>query len=72
MSSHSIVQRAPRRRCTEQPLRNSAFGPDGDDGNDEGAPISNGWFDSSFELRQGLEVIEWMLPDWVPGKPRPT
>jgi hypothetical protein len=73
MSSHSIPHRPLRYRATAgQTLTNSAFDPEGDDDSREDMPPSNGWFDSSFELRQGLEVIEWVLPDVGPGKPTPS
>jgi hypothetical protein len=65
MSSQSISQRAQRCRAAEQAFSNSDFSADGDRAD---TPFGNGWFDSSFELRQGLEVIEWMLPSFGPGE----
>jgi hypothetical protein len=71
MPPHPCAQRAPRRRAaSDPPFVNSAIGPDGEDGNDE-LLHSNGWFDSSFELRQGLDVIEWVLPELGPGQKPP-
>lgn len=35
---------------------------------DEKEPFSNGWYDSSFDLRRGLEVTEWVLADFPSGK----
>jgi len=72
MASHSIPQRPLRYRATEQPFASGAFGPEADNDSPEDAPLGNGWFDSSFELRRGLEVIEWVLPDLGPGKPTPS
>ena len=71
MSTHSIPQRALHHRAAGQRLVNSDFGPEGVDGSRDDVPPSNGWFDSSFELRRGLDVIEWVLPDIGPGKPPP-
>jgi len=72
MSSHFIPQRAQRLRATDDRFKNSAFGPEGDDaGSPEDAPQGNGWFDSSFELRRGLDVIEWVLPEVGPGPAPP-
>jgi hypothetical protein len=70
MSSHSIPQRAARLRADEQAFTNNAFGADGDTGDSaDDMPLCNGWFDSSFELRRGLDVIEWLLPDPKPLEP---
>jgi hypothetical protein len=69
MSDLSIAQRAARLRAAEQAFTNSAFSADGD-GDDE-VPPCNGWFDSSFELRRGLEVIEWVLPELAPEPDQP-
>ena len=72
MSSHFIAQSVQRLRATDDPFTNSAFVPEGDDaGSPEDPPLGNGWFDSSFELRRGLDVIEWVLPEVAPGQPPP-
>ncbi len=63
MSSHSTPSRAAHLRAAEQAFTNSAFGADTEAAGSTGAQLSNGWFDSSFELRRGLDVIEWVLPD---------
>jgi len=34
-------------------------------------PLGCGWFDSSFELRQGLQVVELALPERWPLDPPP-
>jgi hypothetical protein len=76
MSTPSNTIRAARSVSTHYPSPASGHGwstPNsrGDiDGDDDDA-ATNGWYDSSFDLRRGLEVIEWVLPDWVPGKPTP-
>ena len=71
MPSHSIAQRAARQRAAEQPFTDNAFQRDAHAaGNTEVVRPTNGWFDSSFELRRGLEVIEWVLgPEVKPAQP---
>jgi hypothetical protein len=62
MSSQSIPPRAAHLRAAGQAITNSAFEADARVATG-GDKLFNGWFDSSFELRRGLDVIEWVLPD---------
>lgn len=60
------IEPAPRAEAAQtacEPLRDD----------DPGAPIASGcgWFDSSFELRQGLQVVELALPERWPFDPPP-
>ncbi len=63
MSNHSTSSRAAHLRAAEQAFTNSAFGSNTEAAGSTDAQPYNGWFDSSFELRRGLDVIEWVLPD---------